>query len=89
MYYESPNIIGSLEPLTPNNTPILQISNNIIYNTRRAIYTHIIIKSNATLTVNDILNLFGRVIITIESGGELIIDGGVITNAAINFSVGG
>ena len=41
------------------------------------------------MKVKDILNLFGRVTITIESGGELIIDGGTITNAYISFATGG
>ena len=42
-----------------------------------------------TLTVKNIMNLFGRVTVTIESAGELVIDGGVITNANINFAAGG
>ena len=41
------------------------------------------------MTVENVLNLFGRVTITIDSGGELVIDGGVITNADIDFSTGG
>ena len=89
MYYESPNVIGSLEPLSPNSNSMLQISNNTTYDTRKSIYTHITIKPNATLTVKNILNLFGRVTVTIESAGELVIDGGVITNANINFAAGG
>ena len=59
------------------------------FNTRKSVYTHIRINSNASLRVQDILNLFGRVTISIESGGELIIDGGVITNADIDLSTGG
>ena len=35
------------------------------------------------------MNLFGRVTVTIESGGELVIDGGVVTNADINMASGG
>lgn len=89
MYYESPNIIGSLEPLYPNSYSTLQIYENTTYNTRKSVYTHIRINSNASLRVQDILNLFGRVTISIESGGELIIDGGVITNADIDLSTGG
>jgi hypothetical protein len=33
--------------------------------------------------------LFGRVTITVQSGGHLVIDGGVITNANITFASGG
>ena len=43
---------------------------------------------HSILTVQDILNLFGRVIVTIEPGGELVIDGGVVTNAVVNLTVG-
>ena len=89
MYYEAPNIIGDLEIINPNSNPTLQISSNTTYSTRQSVYTHIRINSNSTLTVEDVLNLFGRVTITIDSGGELVIDGGVITNADIDFSTGG
>ena len=61
----------------------------MIFSTRQSVYTHIRITSYATLKVQDVLNLFGRVTITIESGGELVIDGGVITNANIVFATGG
>lgn len=89
MYYESPNIIGSLEPLSPDSNSVIQISNDTTYDSRRSIYNHIEIKSNASLTIKDIMNMFGRVTILIESGGELVVDGGVITNADINFAAGG
>ena len=80
---------GDLETLNPNSGSTLQITGNTTYNSRQSKYTHIRINPNATLTVKNILNLFGRVTITIESGGELVIDGGVVTNANIAFSTGG
>ena len=89
MYYDSPNIIGSLETLNPDGSSTLQIIGNTTYCTRQSAYTHIRINSNSTLTVEDVLNLFGRVTVTIDSGGELVIDGGVITNADIELSTGG
>ena len=89
LYLESPHIIGDLETLNPDGNTTLQITGNVTYSTRQSKYNHISINSNATLTVQNILNLFGRVTITIESGGELVIDGGVITNAYIAFSSGG
>ncbi|MBR5039168.1 MAG: hypothetical protein IKX65_10675 [Prevotella sp.] len=89
LYLESPHIIGDLEILNPDGNTTLQITGNVTYSTRQSKYSHIRINSNATLTVQNILNLFGRVTITIESGGELVIDGGVITNADIAFSTGG
>ena len=89
LYLEAPNTIGDLEYLNPYNISTLQITENTTYNTRQSVYTNIRIFSNATLTTKDILNLFGRVTITIESGGELVIDGGVITNADIDLVAGG
>lgn len=89
MYYDSPNIIGSLETLNPDGSSTLQIIGNTTYCTRQSAYTHIRINSNSTLTVEDVLNLFGRVTVTIDSGGELVIDGGVIANADIELSTGG
>lgn len=89
LYLESPHIIGDLEILNPDGNTTLQITGNVTYSTRQSKYSHIRINSNATLTVTNILNLFGRVTITIESGGELVIDGGVVTNADIAFSTGG
>jgi hypothetical protein len=73
----------------PLEFEVKKIDNTPTYNTRQSIYTHLRIAPNATLTIQDILNLFGRVTITIESGGELIIDGGIITNANIEFATGG
>lgn len=89
MFCESPGIIGSLESLSPDSTSALLINSDTLYNTRKSVYTNVTIKSHATLTVENILNLFGRVTISIESGGELVIDGGVITNACINLLEGG
>lgn len=40
-------------------------------------------------TLKNTLNLFGRVKIYIESNGQLIVDGGVVTNADISMSLGG
>ena len=69
------------------NPPLL-ISGNTTYTTREEKYTHIVITPNSKLTVKNILNLFGRVNIYIASGGQLIIDGGVVTNAEIIMSSG-
>ena len=89
LYLEAPNTIGDLEYLNPNGISTLQITENTTYNTRQSLYTHINIGSNAILNIQNVLNLFGRVTITIEPGGELVVDGGVITNADIDLAVGG
>ena len=86
---ENTLIIGDLETLSPNGNSTLVISGNITYTTRQSKYSNIRITSGGKLTVKNILNLFGRVTVTIESGGELVVDGGVVTNANISLSSGG
>lgn len=48
-----------------------------------------IIDPNTSLTVQNVLNMIGWHSITIQSGGELIIDGGAVTNAHIQLNSGG
>lgn len=79
---------GELEVLYPGGNPPLIISGNTTYTAREEKYTHIVITPNGKLTVKNILNLFGRVNIYIASGGQLLIDGGVVTNAEIIMSSG-
>lgn len=86
---ENTPIIGELETLNPNGNSTLVINGNINYTTRQSKYSHIRITSGGKLTVKNILNLFGRVTVTIESGGELVVDGGVVTNANVSLSSGG
>lgn len=86
---ENAPIIGELEVLNPDGNTTIEISDNTVYTTRQEKYSHIRIVSGGKLTVKNILNLFGRVSITIESGGEFVIDGGVVTNADINMASGG
>lgn len=82
----SMNQYGNLETLNPNFT--FYINGNVTYSTQQSVYANIRITSNSKLTVNNILNMFGRVKITIESNGQLIIDGGVVTNADVNMMAG-
>lgn len=86
---ESPSIIGDLETLNPDGISPLVVSGNTTYTTRQSKYSHIRITSGGKLSVKNILNLFGRVTVTVESGGELVIDGGVVTNASISLASGG
>ena len=86
---ENNHVIGNLESLTPTISSTLVINSNTTYTTRQFIYTHIRIASGGKLTVQNILNLFGRVLVSIESGGELVVDSGVVTNVKIDFASGG
>jgi C1A family cysteine protease len=78
---------GNLESLSTSNTLI--ISGNVIYTSSQALKCNIRIPSNTSLTIKSTLNLFGSVQIYIESNGQLIVDGGVVTNADISMSSGG
>lgn len=78
---------GNLETLSTNNT--YTISGNVTYTSSQSFKCNIKIPSNTSLTIKNTLNLFGKVKIYIESNGQLIVDGGVVTNADINLSSGG
>lgn len=78
---------GNLESLSSNNT--YTVSGNVTYTSSQTLKCNIRIPSNTSLTIKNTLNLFGRVKIYIESNGQLIVDGGVVTNADISISSGG
>lgn len=79
---------GNLEENNPDLNPFYTVSGNEVFSSRTKFYKYITIPSNATLTVENVLNIIGWHSITIQSGGELIIDGGVITNGHIQMSSG-
>ena len=71
----SMNQHGYLEELNPVNTPVYVVNGNETFNERQAIKSNIYIPSNAKLTVKNVLKLLGNTTISIDNGGELIIDG--------------
>lgn len=79
---------GNLEDLSIYINSEHVVSGTETYTSRKSIYTNIRIPSTSILCVKNICNIFGQVNIYIESGGELIIDGGVITNANIIMNSG-
>lgn len=79
---------GFLEDLA-DTIPTHTVSGNETFSTRFFHIGHIRIPSNCTLTVTNILNLIGSETIYIENGGSLVVDGGIISNAAIVMSSGG
>ena len=88
LYLESPHVIGELETINPTGISTITINSNTTYTTRQYKRSHIVVASNKMLTVKNILNMFGRPTISVQSGGQLIIDGGVITNAYFNLAAG-
>ena len=84
----SSHLIGELRDLTYNETHVLSLPGDQSLLTRQSYGISIEITSGSTFTVYDILNMLGRVTITIQSGGHLIVDGGVITNVNLNMASG-
>lgn len=80
---------GFCEELNPSEIPEIVIQTNDSILDSFSFNSNIRILPNASLTVGNTLNLFGHVAISIEGNGELIIDGGTLTNAVINVSPGG
>lgn len=74
---------GSQEQLNPNTSQILSITGTISLDMQMACYKNIRILFGSTYTVCAPLNMLGNVSIYIKSGGNLIVDGGTITNANI------
>lgn len=79
---------GFLNRLEPDSLPMLIIDHDTVFSTRQNIYSNIKISQNVTLTVENVINLYGHSIFTIENGGKLIINGGVITNAYVDMKTG-
>lgn len=79
---------GNLEDLTLYYNSEHVVSGIETHTSRESIYTNIRIPSASTLCVKNVYNIFGQAKIYIESGGELVIDNGVITNACVIMSSG-
>ena len=74
---------GNLRDLSSEALNEIVINDDVIYDTRKYVYNSIRIVSGGKLTVTDLINLYGNCIITIENGGQLIIDGGTIQGACL------
>lgn len=87
-YATSSHLIGEQKDLAVDENYVFPLVGNQSYSTRQSFGVNIAITSGSTFTVYDILNMLGRVTITVQSGGHLIVDGGVITNVKINLASG-
>lgn len=88
-YKGAMNQYGHLEDLSILSDSTTVINGNVIYTDSCAIKSNIRIPVGASLTIANIMNLLGRISIIIESGGELVINGGILTNAVVNIAAGG
>lgn len=80
-----------LDPLSTNLETIeglLIIPSDSIMNTAQIIYSNIRIKSTAHLTIQNNVELRGNCRVIVESGGQLIIDGGKLSNVDIELKTG-
>lgn len=80
-----------LDPLSVNLETIeglLIIPSDSIMNTNQIIYSNIRIKSTAHLTIQNNVELMGNCRVIVESGGQLIIDGGKLSNVDIELKTG-
>ena len=82
------HLIGDYKNLTVDESFVLPLTGNQSYSTRQSFDVNISITSGSTFTVYDILNMLGRVTITVQPGGHLTVDGGVITNVKLNMASG-
>lgn len=79
---------GNLEDLELRGLQTLQITYNFTYTSPTFWYTNICVCSSYRLTLESSITMYGNTKITVESGGELVIDGGLLKNADIDLKVG-
>ena len=82
------NEYGYLESLQPNTRDTIFVTTNETDNNYGYKYNHICIKNGATLNITNNMIMHNGATITICNGGTLVIDGGVLGNASINFLYG-
>lgn len=86
--YGPMDVFGNLKDLSLEAANILVIDDDVVYDTRRYIYNNIRIVNGGKLTIGDIVNLYGNCIITVENGGQLVVDGGTIQDANFQLTSG-
>lgn len=82
------DVFGNLRDLSLEEANILIIDDDVTYNTRRFIYNSIRIVNGGKLTIGNLINLYGNCSITVENGGQLIIDGGTLQDADLRLENG-
>lgn len=79
---------GNLKDLRLEAFNELIIDEDVVYDTRRYVYNSIRIVNGGKLTIEDMVNLYGNCIITVEDGGQLIVDGGLLQDVSLNLGNG-
>lgn len=82
------DIYGHLQTINPDEADTIYIDANTTYSSQKYSHQHILIRSNASLTVTNTLNCYQGVSITIENGASLIVSSGIINNVILKFLPG-
>lgn len=67
----------------------LDLLNNYTFTSRAFIYENTRVCSSITLTIQELVTMYGNTKIIVNSNGELVIDGGTLENADIELNTGG
>jgi len=59
------------------------ITSDTTWNQQRFLYSHVVVKNNATLTVTDSVTFYQDVTMTLQGGGKLNLNGGRLLNAVV------
>lgn len=79
---------GNLMELNPDLNDIVYIDSDSICSNRVNVYNHTIIKNGGRLSLCDDVTFYGNSRLTIEGGGNLIVNNAVINNANISVENG-
>ncbi len=86
--YGPMNEYGYLENLLPDYRDTIFVTTNETDNDYGYKYNHICIKNGATLNITNNMIMHNGATITVCNGGILVVNGGVLDNASINFLSG-
>ncbi len=75
---------GHLYDLLAHMNDTIFINSDTTWNSKCFLYNQLVVQNGATFTVNDTVNFYKDVSITIRDHGKLVINGGRLVNANIN-----
>lgn len=71
---------GNCMEINPNNNDTIFITEDTVWQDFKYLYSHVLIRGNATLTVKDTVTFYKGCSITVENGGGLLVDGGKLNH---------
>lgn len=79
---------GNLENLELRGMHTLNLMSDFTFSLRAFLYENILVCNSTRLTIQSTITQYGNTKITVQSNGELIIDGGELQNADLELNVG-